>query len=61
MDYKVIVVRAEYNVDAARRLEQEVKSYINTGWKPIGGVSTSISGKNINETTIMAQAMIKEE
>ena len=61
MDYKVIVVRVQYDDDAARELEEEVKNHINEGWKPLGGVSTSISGNGIHERTIMSQAMIKEE
>lgn len=60
MDYKIIYVRDQYSITAASKLEKEVHKYINMGWEPQGGVSTSISGNGMYETTIMTQAMIKK-
>lgn len=61
MDYKVIIVKEEFPHNAARELQEDVKLAIDDGWKPLGGVSVSISSNvsNTYKETVMAQAMIK--
>lgn len=60
MEYKVVVVNERFEHDAIKELERQVKSLILNGWKPLGGVSLSISDYDTLHETALAQAMIKE-
>ncbi len=57
MDYKVIVASEKHEIDAVNKIEQQVKKYVDSGWKPLGGVSIS---RTDTLRTVIAQAMIKE-
>ena len=61
MDYKIIYVREENVITATTKLEKRVRQFIDTGWRPQGGVSATISDSAMYEkAVIMTQAMIKE-
>lgn len=55
MDYKVVVVREELQVDAISELEKTVKALLEDGWKLQGGVSVS----NLQIGYLFTQAMTK--
>ena len=57
MDYKVIVASEKHEIDAVNKIELQVKKYVDSGWKPLGGVSIS---RTDTLRTVIAQAMIKE-
>ena len=57
MDYKVIVASEKHEIEAVNKIEQQVKKYVDNGWKPLGGVSIS---RTDTLRTVIAQAMIKE-
>ena len=60
MDYKIIVASEKYESDAVKKVEKQVKQYVDSGWKPLGGVSISRTDTVSFQKTVIAQAMIKE-
>ena len=59
MDYKVVVVREEFQLDAKSELEKKVKALLEDGWKLQGGISVSVVEVGYGSHTILAQAMTK--
>ena len=66
LQYQVVYAEKKSLWEAKKRLEEEVKFFIDRGWKPQGGVG--ISSFSTGEHTMcsdyhyqMTQAMIKEE
>ena len=62
MEYKILSVMGASEEEAVQRLERRVKSYIEEGWKPQGGVAFDIRPFSYAKDEFYAlQAMIKEE
>ena len=58
MEYKVVYGIGHLQYDAAIKLNKEVETLINEGWKPLGGVSVVYNDATENYT--YSQAMIRE-
>lgn len=61
MKYELITVDCEYVCEARNRMEKEVDSYLQKGWKPQGGVSISTYRVAYSTYCSIAQAMVLEE
>ena len=59
MQYKVVSASSMEITNAQRELEDQVSQLIKDGWKPLGGVSLSVTP--VAYITIFTQAMIKED
>ena len=59
MDYQVVVVRSEHQLEAKDMLEKKVKELLETGWQLQGGVSASVVKVGFEDDIVLIQAMTK--
>lgn len=60
MDYIILQVESKDRLDAAERLQKDVKSEMQNGYEPQGGIAVSISKHGYVDWYLFSQAMIKK-
>lgn len=60
MDYIILQAESKDRWDAARSLQEDVKSKMQNGYEPQGGISVSISKHGYEDWYLFSQAMIKK-
>lgn len=59
MDYKVLTVECTTYYEATKKLEREVRKFLDQDWKLHGGVAITFIPFGYTGSYVLAQAMVK--